>query len=561
MLDIKIQLKNGKKVLSTSIKGKSILTIPQLNKGTAFSEQERRDFGIMGKLPIHVETIGKQMDRALVQYNMCDNDIARNIYLNRLHDSNTVLFYAFVGKHLKSMLPMLYTPIVGKAVQQFSHKFRNARGLYVSYHEREYISETLDNRSNPDIDLIVVTDGEGVLGIGDQGIGGMDIPIAKLMVYTLCGGINPLRTLPIMLDVGTNNKALSDDPLYFGDRRPRLSGHEYDAFIEKFVSEVKTKFPNALLHWEDFGRGNAYRILNKYRDQLCTFNDDIQGTATVATAAILSAVNATDLPLKDHRIVIFGAGSAGMGITKAIHDAICRHDVSDEDAKKCFYLIDRQGLLTEETEDLTEEQQTYVRSRDEFTTGVSLAKTVALVKPTILIGCSARTGAFSEDIVKDMAQHCERPIIFPLSNPNNLCEATPEQLINWTDAKAIIAAGSPFDNVIYNDKEYRIAQSNNALIFPGIGLGALAVKASKITDDMLWAASVELSNHSPIRQNKTDPVLPEICQAKDISKHVAIAVAKQAMESGLAREPQDDLEQRIDDMMWVPEYLEFEAIS
>lgn len=586
MLTLKIKTDHNKQYLETSLSGKSLLNIPQLNKGTAFTQEERHSFNLLGKLPFAVETLETQLERTYAQYQLCESDLTRNIFLHRMIDTNQVLFYALVTKYLKEMLPILYTPIVAKAVQEFSHKFRTPRGLYLSYEEREYMDQILDNRTNPDIDIIAITDGEGVLGIGDQGIGGMDILIAKLMVYTLCGGISPLRTLPIMLDVGTNNKGLSNDPLYVGDRRARIEGEPYDQFIDDFIQTVKRKFPKALLHWEDFGRGNAYRLLNKYRDELCTFNDDIQGTAAVVVATLLAGVEATGIPFEQHRIIVFGAGSAGMGITNAIYNTLRLRSLSETQARDCFWLIDRQGLLTRNLKDLTDEQKPFARAnpfspdtpfknifkgflrlfkrlilrqkQNDKPSSKDLERTIEEIKPTILIGCSGQGGAFTESIIRTMALHCAQPIILPLSNPIELSEAKPKDLIEWTNAKAIIACGSPFEDVVYQNKTYRIAQSNNALIYPGIGLGAVAVKASRLTDSILAAACQALSEQSPLRKNKEAPVLPEITEARAISKHVAIAVAKQAIKEGLAQEnAHANVEKLIEELMWKPEYLPF----
>lgn len=556
MLDFKL-LKDpitGEEFIETSLTGKLLLTTPQLNKGTAFSEQERHDFGLLGKLPAQVETLGEQVKRAYQQYQSYSNALQKNIYLNNLHDKNQVLFYKLVSDHIDEILPLIYTPIVGTAVKEYSREFRQARGLYIAYPYRDRIEEILDNRSHPAIDLIVVTDGEGVLGIGDQGVGGMDIPIAKLMVYTLCAGINPLRTLPILLDVGTNNEQLLNDPLYLGLRHPRIRDAEYADFIARFITAVQRKFPQVFLHWEDFGRETARHNLDLYRDKICSFNDDIQGTGAVALAALLAAVKVADSTLKEQRIVIFGAGSAGTGIADQIYAGLRREGLSEAEARARFWLIDKTGLLTRSTADLTSAQMPYARPTTE--TNTNLLDTIKNIQPTILIGCSARKGAFDKTIIQEMAKHTQRPIIFPLSNPTEYAEAQPIDILQWTDGKALIATGSPFPAVNFKGRTIRIAQCNNAVVFPGIGLGVIAVKAKRLSENMLWAACKALSEHSPCLQDATAPLLPPPQEARAIARIVAIAVATQAWQENLARfNPTPDLATHITSLMWNPRYV------
>lgn len=560
MLDFKLikDKANNQEWLETSLVGKLLLTTPQLNKGTAFTEEERKLFGLLGKLPAYVETLAQQVKRTYVQYQGYTNDLQKNIYLNNLHDKNQVLFYKLVSEHLAEMLPLVYTPIVGNAVKGYSREFRQARGLYIAYPYLDDIETILDNRSHPEIDLILVTDGEGVLGIGDQGIGAMDICIAKLMVYTLCAGINPLRTLPIILDVGTNNQTLLNDPLYLGLRHPRIAGPAYDEFIERFINAVKRKFPTVFLHWEDFGRQNARRNLDKYRDVLCSFNDDIQGTGVVTLATVLAAIKAADSQLQEQRIVIFGAGTAGTGVADQLCAAMQRAGIPLQTARQQFWLVDRQGLLINDMQDLTISQQPYARNHEEITSWQKndLAEVVKQVRPTLLIGCSAQAGAFTKDIVQTMAQHASKPIILPLSNPNDFAEAHPADLLSWTDDRALVATGSPFPDVEINGKKIRIAQCNNALAFPGIGLGILAVKAKRVSDDMLWAACQTLCNYSPALTDPTAPLLPNIEVAKPIARAIAIAVAKQAQLENLASltEP-TAIEAAIDEVVWEPHYV------
>jgi malate dehydrogenase (oxaloacetate-decarboxylating) len=425
------------------------------------------------------------------------------------------------------------------------------------------MEEILDNRSHPEIDLIVVTDGEGILGIGDQGIGGMDIPIAKLMLYTLCAGINPLRTLPIMLDVGTNNEKLLNDPLYLGLRQPRIQGKDYDDFIEHFIATVKRKFPHVFLHWEDFGRNNAKRNLDRYRDKICSFNDDIQGTGAVALAALLAAVQATGSKLQDQRIVVFGAGSAGMGVVEQISAAMKHEGLSEREVRQRFWLIDQPGLLLNNMPALTPAQQPFARDPNELVTWpaknnklIDLLTVIQQVQPTVLIGCSGRGGAFTQNVIVEMARHCSRPIIFPLSNPTDYAEATPADLLHWTDGKALIATGSPFLDVNYQDKNIAIAQSNNALVFPGIGLGILAAKACQLSDGMLWAACCALRDSAPILHNVHAPLLPSLAEASQVAYTIALAVAKQAQCEGLsALLAEEKIEMRIKDLQWYPHYV------
>ncbi len=556
-------------VMQTSLCGKPLLTIPQLNKSTAFTQEERRAFGLLGKLPHRVETLEEQVKRAYLQYSSYQTRLQQNIYLNNLHDKNQILFYKLVSKHLSEMLPIIYTPIVGTAVKRFSHEYRQPRGLYIAHSDKNQIEEILSNRSNPEIDLIVVTDGEGVLGIGDQGIGGMDIPVAKLMVYSLCGGIDPTRTLPVFLDVGTNNQELLNDPLYLGCQHPRINTQQYDDFISTFVTAIHKKFPNAFLHWEDFGRGNARRILDKFQNELCTFNDDIQGTGAVTLGALLAACDVTGKNLEQHRIVVYGAGSAGIGISDQIVDAMIRMGLSAEEAYKCFWLIDRQGLLIDNDLELTEGQKPYARSATEIKTWnlhekqqASLTDTVRQVKPTILIGCSAQTGAFSQDIIEIMSAACERPIIFPLSNPDEKCEAQPVDILNWSHGKALIATGTAFPAVEYHNRLLQIAQCNNALVFPGIGLGILAVRATRLSTTMIWAAAQVLSKYAPSKKDSFLPLLPSLDEAQAIAKDIAKTVAECAIEEKLAQINQEaDLEKIIESLFWEPRYLPFQKIE
>lgn len=566
MLDFEVikDSTTGELIMQTPLSGKLLLTSPQLNKGTAFTMEERHAFGLLGKLPAAVETLPEQTMRAYQQYSEFSDDLQKSIYLRTLHETNETLFYSLIIAHMKEMIPVLYTPIVGTAVRTHSSQFRRPRGLYIAYPDREYIREILSNRTHPEIDVIVVTDGESVLGIGDQGIGGIDIPIAKLVVYSLAAGINPLRTLPIMLDTGTNNQSLLDDPLYLGWRNKRVAGAAYDEFVKIFVEEVKQQFPGVYLHWEDFGRDNALRNLNTYRDKISSFNDDIQGTGVITLAAMLAAVHTTNTSITEQRIVVFGAGSAGLGITDQLCDAMIREGMSPADARARFWLISSDGLITTQSSGLSPERAKYARDPAELkdwktkNSFIGLEEVVNNVHPTALIGCSTVGGAFSETVVKAMASTCERPIIFPLSNPTERSEAKPSDLMAWTQGKALIATGSPYEPVSFEGYTYTIAQCNNALVYPGIGLGVMAVKASRLSDDMLWAACQAAAQFSPSLKDHKAPLLPAIEDVRPFSQVIALAVAQQAVKEGLATLGNtDDIKGLIDGIKWEPRYLKY----
>lgn len=567
MLNIAIKKdQKNNSYLETNVTGKALLAISQLNKGTAFTHQERLNFNLIGKLPAHIETLEEQVNRAYHQFSSYHEPINRNIFLNQILNTNQILFYKLVSEHLEEMLPTIYTPIVGNAVQQFHLKFLQPRGIYITYEDLPYIDDLLNNRSNPDIQLIVASDGEGVLGIGDQGIGAMMIPIAKLMVYSAIGKINPMTTLPIMLDLGTNNQKLLESPFYLGSRYERISGKKYDEFMDIVVNAIKKKFPHAFLHWEDFGRHNADRNLKKYRHKICSFNDDIQGTGVVAVAAILAAIRRTKVPFEDQRIVVFGAGTAGMGVTHQIYKTLRRLGLSQLEARRRFWLVDREGLITEHLPNIHHNHESYVRTQNELTnwnvqdkTHISLLETITHVKPTILIGASALPQAFSEAIIKEMASHVEHPIIFPLSNPTERIEATPKDLLEWTNGKALIATGSPFEPVDYNNETFIISQCNNFLAFPGLGLGVLAVKATRVSNNMLWAASEALSEYTRFQPHT---LLPNIHQSIDASRQVAVAVAKAAIREKLTEVTDETLvDGLIDAIRWEPQYLPYKRID
>lgn len=552
--------KNAKLLyLETNGLGSDLLATAKLNKGTAFTESERQQLRLRGKLPYSIESLQQQELRVYQQFLKKENNLEKHLFLRSLHSINEVLFYKLVSKHLTEMLPILYTPTVGKAVEQFSHEFQQPRGLYIAYPDREHIDEILENRLNPAVDIIVMTDGEGVLGIGDQGIGGMDICIAKLMVYVLCAGVNPNRLLPIQVDVGTNNEQLLNDPMYLGWRHPRLIGQKYDDMIETVVSGIQRKLPRAYLHWEDFGRENARRNLERYHDQMCSFNDDMQGTGAVTLVALLSAIHRTKLSLTEQRVVIVGAGTAGTGIADQLCAGMMREGLSKEEALSRFYLVGRHGLLHEAMPDLTAFQKPYAqRLKGESMATLQLYDVVQKFKPTVLIGCSGQGGIFTEAIIKNMAASVEYPIIFPLSNPTEKSEATPDDLLNWTAGRALIATGSPFGQVDFKGEKIPIAQCNNALIYPGIGLGVLIAQATRLSEAMLWEACKALSSFASKDSDGKNALLPNFEDIQAISRCIAMAVATQARREGLAKVKESvDLAQEIDRQFWFPEYVNY----
>ncbi|MEI4800982.1 NAD-dependent malic enzyme [Bacillus sp. FJAT-51639] len=554
--------------LETTLRGREVLATPLLNKGVAFTTEEREELGLKGLLPPAVLTLDEQARRAYEQFCSQPDDLLKNVYLTALHDRNEVLFYRLLTNHLREMLPIVYTPTVGVAIQRYSHEYRKPRGVYLSVNDPNGIEEAFSNigATAENIDLVVVTDGEGILGIGDWGVGGINIAIGKLAVYTAAVGIDPSRVLPVILDVGTNNEDLLNNPFYIGNRHPRVTGEAYDTFIDLFVKAVCNKFPNALLHWEDFSTRNARKILDKYRDSVCTFNDDIQGTGAVSLAAVLSAVKASGIPLCEHRVVVFGAGTAGVGIADQVRDAMVRLGLSKDEANRRFWCIDRNGLLTD-MDDLLDFQRPYARERSEVqqwqqSEMIGLAEVVKHVQPTILIGTSTVAGAFTEAIVKEMAAHVERPIILPMSNPTSLAEAKPADLISWTEGRALVATGSPFDPVTYNGVTYIIGQSNNALIFPGLGLGTNVVRARVMTDGMFAAAAEAVASMVDTSQPGA-PILPEVEELRNISEIVAVEVAKAAVAEGVAREvlSDNDIRKAVKDAMWQPVYRQIKAVE
>lgn len=549
----------GDQPIETSLTGAALLGNPRLNKGSAFTDDERATFHLHGLLPPGVMTIERQLSRTYDSFRAKTTDLERYIYLASLHDRNEVLFFRLLQAHIAEMSPIIYTPTVGLACQNFSHIYRRPHGLYISYEQRGDIERILREAPVPDPRVIVVTDGERILGLGDLGVGGMLIPIGKLALYTLCAGIAPSMTLPIALDTGTDNQQLLVDPLYLGWRHARVRGEEYDAFVDAFVTAVKRVYPDAVLQWEDFARGNARRLLDRYRDQLCTFNDDIQGTAAVTLAGLLAATDVTGVPLREQRVVILGAGSASTGVADLLVMAMVEDGSTEEQARGRIWLLDSHGLVHTGRADLNQDKARYAQPAWTLVGGAAqpldLLEVVRHARPTILIGTAARKGAFSEEVVREMARHVERPAIFPLSNPTEKSEATPADLLRWTNGRALVATGSPFPDVELDGRSLRIGQCNNMFIFPGVGLGVLTSRARRVTDGMFLAAARALSAAAPSRIDPREPLYPRVEDVRAASRAVALAVGSEAMRAGVA-DPLDPqtLKQRVDAMMWEPRY-------
>lgn len=556
-----VKAENGP--FEVTLTGQRLLDDPLLNKSSAFPEAERRELGLMGLLPLHISTIDEQLARVYENFKRKDNDIERYIFLTALQDRNETLFYRLLQEHVTEMMPIIYTPTVGEGCRQYSHVFRRPRGLYISYPFRNEILSLLNNAPANDAAVIVVTDGERILGLGDLGVGGMGIPVGKLSLYTLCAGIHPAKTLPILLDVGTDNQELLSDPLYLGWRHERVRGKDYEDFIEAFVAAIQVKFPNVLLQWEDFSKHNAPRILERYRDRLCTFNDDIQGTGAVTVAGLLAATKLTSTTLSKQRIVILGAGSAAIGICDQIAAAMMIEGASEAEAREKLWLVDSQGLVHKRRPKLETFKAKYAQALEgtldwklNGSSQPNFSDVIRNVRPTILIGTSAQPGAFSEEVVREMAKHVERPVIFPLSNPTSKSEATPLDVFTWTDGRAVIATGSPFPPIITTDRGLiRIGQCNNSFIFPGVGLGVIASGARRVTDAMFVAAARVLSELAPALQDPTAPLYPPLESVRDVSFKVALAVAREAHRAGLARVDLDKLEETISGKMWTPQYV------
>jgi malate dehydrogenase (oxaloacetate-decarboxylating) len=563
----------------TEARGLAVLNSPQLNKGTAFTAEERADLGLIGLLPTEISTLAVQVQSAYIQYERLTDALSKNIYLTAMHDRNEVLFYRLFSEHLREMIPIVNDHTVGRAVQHYHHECRRPRGVYLSIDQPETIEESFHNLGvGPgDIDLIIATDAEQILGLGDWGVGGIEVSIGKLAIYTAAGGVDPTRAIPVMLDVGTNRESLLHDSTYIGNRHLRVRGNAYDAFIEAYVKAVTKLFPNALLQWEDFAPGNARRILEKYRDRICTFSDDMQGTGAITLAAVVSSVRVCGTALRNQRVVIFGAGTAGIGVADQIRDAMVREGLSKEDAARRIWCVDRHGLLTTGMAgQLREYQVTYARRAaeskswkhdadgnvvglgGEVLAGVSLAEVVRRVQPTMLIGASTVPGSFTEAIVRDMAAHTERPIIFALSNPRARAEADPSDLISWTDGRALIATGGSFAPVTYKGVTYVIGQVNNSMLYPGLALGVIVSRASRVSDGMFAAAASAVSSLVTVRQPGAS-LLPHIDDLRSVSVTVAAAVIEAANAEGLSRVRFDDIVQHVQDAMWQPEYRRIQA--
>jgi len=547
----------------------AVLTTPRLNKGTAFTMEEREALGLTGLLPPVISTLETQAASAYAQYQRLPDALSKNIYLTALHDRNEVLFFRLLSNHLREMIPIVNDRTVGLAMEQYHHECRRPRGLYLSIDHSDGIEEAFGNLGvgADDIDLILATDAEQILGIGDWGVGGIEVSIGKLAIYTAAGGIDPARVIPVMLDVGTNRDSLLNDPMYPGNRHARVRGERYDEFIDAYVKAATRLFPHAVLQWEDFGPGNGRRILGKYRDQFCNFNDDMQGTGAIILAAAISAVRVCGAPLRNQRVVIFGAGTAGVGVADQLRDVMMREGLSAEAAARRFWCVDRHGLLTDDMGDRLRDYQTsYARPaleaktwrRDGIDGAITLAEVVHKVRPTMLIGTSGFANAFTEAIVRDMAAHADLPIIFPLSSPAFAAEATPAQLISWTDGRALIATGGSFSPVTHKGITHVIGQANNAMLYPGLGLGAIVSRARSISVGMIAAAANAVSSLVAVRLPGAS-LLPHIDDLRSVSVTVAVAVAEAAMAEGLATVPLFDIVQQVQDAMWRPEYQHLQA--
>lgn len=551
----------GDEYIAVNAKGRPVLLNPFTNKGTAFTPLERDEFKLHGLVPAAVSTMKQQLERTYQSYLAKDTRLERYIYLTALHDRNETLFFRLVLEHIEEMMPIIYTPVVGQACQEFSHIYRRSRGLYIGYDQRNNLDTILSNAPYPPA-VIVVTDGERILGLGDQGIGGMGIPVGKLALYTLCAGIPPFRTLPIMLDVGTDNQARLEDPLYLGLRHPRIRGEEYQDFIDRFVAAVERVYPGVLLQWEDLLKENAINQLNRFRKRICSFNDDIQGTAAVVLAGIVGALRITDQPLKDQRILFAGGGASATGISHLLVEAMRRQGLSEKQALAHIWLVDSRGLVTADRNGLEGFKVRYARQQDEVAEyqckdrgRITLEEAVRNVKPTILVGTSGTPGVFTEPIVRFMAEINHRPIIFPLSNPTSKSECTPDDAIQWSEGRAIVATGSPFDPVKHQGTLHRIGQGNNAFVFPGIGLGVWASQARYVSDGMLLEAARALSARLSPEDLKRNAVYPEIQTIRECSLAVAEAVIRQAVSEGHAdSDILFELERNVRKAMWFPMY-------
>ncbi len=558
------------KPIYISYAGPSLLETPLLNKGSAFSPEERLNFNLIGLLPPVYESIDEQVERCYQQYCSFDEPINKHIYLRVVQDNNETLFYRLLSEHLVEMLPIIYTPTVGDACEHFSDIYRSARGIFVSYEERDYMDEILRSVTKDKVKVVVVTDGERVLGLGDQGIGGMGIAIGKLSLYTACGGISPAFTLPVALDVGTNNEKALNDPMYMGSQHPRVGSAEYNAFVDQFIDALQARWPGVMIQFEDFAQPNAMPLLQRHRDRVCCFNDDIQGTAAITLGSLLAACKKKGEALKDQRLVFVGAGSAGSGIAELIVNAMVMQGLDDAQARSQVFMVDKDGLLVEGDSDLMDFQDRLVQkssaienwSLSDGSNNPSLLDVVANAKATVLIGASGVPGLFTEEVIKTFYGNCSNPIIFPLSNPSRQVEAHPRDVVQWTEGNAIVATGSPFGSVDYEGRNFEIAQCNNSYIFPGIGLGVISCKASRITDEMLMVASTTLAELAPDSDDPTVGILPPLTSLTDISKRIAFEVGRMAQQEGFALETsEEELKAHIDRNFWEPDYRPYRRVA
>jgi malate dehydrogenase (oxaloacetate-decarboxylating) len=560
-----LQTPAGQAARKISLSGFNLINSPRLNKGTAFTDQERDIFALHGLLPPHVGTLERQLERRMQALDNETTSFNKYALLRDLQDTNETLFYALLRRNVEKLLPLVYTPTVGEGCQRFSEIWRKPRGLFLSYPNKDRIAQILSHPRYDCIKCIVVSDGERILGLGDQGAGGMGIPIGKMALYTALGGIHPEHCLPILLDVGTDNEERLKSPIYIGWSHRRVRGQDYDDFVDTFVNCVKARWPHVLLQWEDFAGSNAARFLAKYRNHLCTFNDDIQGTAAITTATLISAINVTGIPLEQQKIVVFGFGSAGLGITDLLAQFIEERGVSKEQARACFYGIDLYGLITEHRKEVNPGQLPYARKEQEVqgwrqpNGDIALLDVIRNVRPTVLIGVSGQSGVFTEQAVREMAKHVSRPVIFPLSNPTSRSEAIPQDIMNWTEGRALIGTGSPFAPVNVGDRKVPVAQTNNSYIFPGLALGIIASRARYVTGTMVKAAAMELVQHLPTQQNRDASLLPPLSEARSLGRLIGAAVGRQAIRDGEAQVAnEDELLRQLDANIWEPVYEPYE---
>lgn len=543
------------------MKAEAILKNPLLNKGTAFTQKERDSLGLNGLLPAHISTVEEQIERVHANFERQKTPFEKYVFLMGLMNQNELLFYQAAAKYPTQMLPMIYTPTVGDGAMQYSNLFLNHRGLFLSYSQKHRMKKILDAYSQKEVEVIVVTDGERILGLGDQGIGGITIPIGKLSLYTLFGGIHPAKTLPIILDVGTNNEEHQKNPFYLGSRHPRITGEEYDAFIDQFVRLIKKRFPKVLLQWEDFGKNNARRILDKYRHKILSFNDDIQGTASVTLGALLAAVRSAKEKLTEQRFVILGGGSAGSGIADALVLAMEKEGMNRKDAASRIFILDSSGLVHHATKKKQAPLLPYLKSEADLKgwqipnpDSITLFDVVKNAHPSVLIGVSGQPGVFTKEIIQEMHKKAKRPIVFPLSNPTSKTEAIPQDILTWTNGDAIVATGSPFAPVTIGAKSFKIAQCNNVYVFPGVGAGAVAVDAKEVSETMFLEASEILASLSPQIKDPSASLLPDIAEVRKVCRAIAIGVAKKAIEEGLSKVSLKNVEKKVDAIMWTPSY-------